>query len=68
MVVQLVQQAWSEVPAEIVQKSFVTTGISADLNGTDEEKVKVYLDPLHPRYIHFLTTIRIVVLFYQRTY
>jgi hypothetical protein len=45
----IVQQAWKEVSADVIQKSFVTTRTSADLKGADEEKVKLYLNPLYPR-------------------
>ena len=40
LVLRWVQEAWREIPVEMVAKSFKTCGISNSLDGTEDEMLK----------------------------
>ena len=39
LILQWIKQSWSEIPEEMVRKSFLTCGISNALDGTEDDAI-----------------------------
>jgi hypothetical protein len=48
-VVEWVRKLWQDVPEDQIRKAFLSTGISASLNGEDEENVKIFLSTFYAK-------------------